>query len=446
MSVNKLNYIVDNDLCVRCGTCAGVCPVEAITLDGNHYPVINSSCIECGRCVKVCPGIDVNFPALTMQLFEKKFNIDELLGFFTHFYAGHALDPDVRANASSGGVITQLLIYLLEKKIIDGAIVTIMDPKAPCESKAAIVKTKNELLQSMQSKYTIVPVNQQFSKIKQMEGKFAFVGLPCHVHGFRKLANIDPVIRDKIYLVLGLYCHLNLEPEATLDLQKISRIPQKQIKNFEYRGGEWPGAIRVKLRNGTIHNLHYSNYKDGAYNYLSRLYYAKRCLYCIDGSSEMADISFADPWVQDANGEWIYKNGWTMVFQRTEKGGKILSEANKDKAIFIEELYEYSMLNRFIHNIGNKRKLAFVRLSRLKSRNKPVPEYHLGKPMVTRKDRRKEFMYSMTLLISRHRLLKQIIMKILFSRSGILLTKLRIAIKYNTHNINKNNKRFEKMI
>ncbi len=446
MQVDKLKYIVDNDLCTRCGTCAGVCPVNAITLDGTNYPIVNSLCIGCGKCLKVCPGIDVDFPGLTRQLFEKKFNINDILGFFTHFYAGYALDLNVRANASSGGVITQLLIYLLDKKIIDGAIVTMMNPKAPCESMAVIAKTKDELIQSMQSRYTIVPVNRQLSNIKQMKGKFALVGLPCHIHGFWKLANIDPNIKEKIFLTLGLFCHINLELQGTLELQRNSGISNNNIQNFEYRSGVWPGVFRITQKDGTKQNLHASNYKDGAYNYLSRLYYSKRCLYCIDGSSEMADISFADPWIQDAKGEWIYKGGWTLVFQRTEKGGHILFDANKDKAIFIEELYDYTMLKLFYKNIGNKRKMALVRLSRLKSRNKPVPEYRLGKPMITIKDRRKEFMYSMTLLISRYTILKHILMKILFSRIGILLTEVRIAIKYNTHNKNNDHNKFKEEI
>ncbi|KCZ72308.1 coenzyme F420-reducing hydrogenase, beta subunit [Candidatus Methanoperedens nitroreducens] len=442
MSVNKIRYVVDNNLCVRCGTCVGVCPLNAITLNDRNYPVKNSSCTGCGHCIEVCPGIDVDFPELTMQLFRKRFNINGLLGFFTNAYAGYALDPDIRANASSGGVITQLLIYLLEKKIIDGAIVAVTDPEAPCQSKPIIAKTKDELLQSMQSRYTIIPVNQLFGKIRQMEGKFALVGLPCHIHGFRKLANIDPVIRDRIYLVLGLYCNLNLEQEATLDLQKISRISQKEIKNFEYRGGEWPGAIRITKKNGNTHNLHYSNYKDGAFNYLSRLYYAKRCLYCIDGSSELADISFADPWVQDGNGDWVFKGGWTLIFERTEKGGMLLAEAERDHAIFLKRLYGYSMFKRFINNINKKRKMALVRLSNLKNKNKPAPEYHVDDPTIPVKDRLKEYIFSLTLVFGKYEGVRKIITAIIFSRIGISLTKLRIFLKYRVSNIRLSNRRF----
>lgn len=44
---------VDHSLCVRCGTCAKVCPVQAVYLDPDGgLPYL---CIHCGRCVPFCP-------------------------------------------------------------------------------------------------------------------------------------------------------------------------------------------------------------------------------------------------------------------------------------------------------------------------------------------------------------------------------------------------------
>lgn len=41
------------DACIACGSCAGQCPVEAIS-EGDIY-VIGDSCIECGACAAQCP-------------------------------------------------------------------------------------------------------------------------------------------------------------------------------------------------------------------------------------------------------------------------------------------------------------------------------------------------------------------------------------------------------
>lgn len=41
------------DACIACGSCAGQCPVEAIS-EGDIY-VIGDGCIECGACAAQCP-------------------------------------------------------------------------------------------------------------------------------------------------------------------------------------------------------------------------------------------------------------------------------------------------------------------------------------------------------------------------------------------------------
>jgi len=39
--------------CVSCGSCAAVCPVEAIK-EGEPYQ-IQEGCVECGACAETCP-------------------------------------------------------------------------------------------------------------------------------------------------------------------------------------------------------------------------------------------------------------------------------------------------------------------------------------------------------------------------------------------------------
>ena len=43
------------DSCVACGSCAGECPVEAITEGDGAYVIDADSCIDCGACQAVCP-------------------------------------------------------------------------------------------------------------------------------------------------------------------------------------------------------------------------------------------------------------------------------------------------------------------------------------------------------------------------------------------------------
>ena len=48
---------VDTDLCVACGCCAKVCPVQAIEIYKGLYALVHEeTCVGCGRCAKECPA------------------------------------------------------------------------------------------------------------------------------------------------------------------------------------------------------------------------------------------------------------------------------------------------------------------------------------------------------------------------------------------------------
>ena len=51
-------YVIGED-CISCGTCAGECPVEAIS----EGAVIDAdACTECGTCASVCPSEAISLP------------------------------------------------------------------------------------------------------------------------------------------------------------------------------------------------------------------------------------------------------------------------------------------------------------------------------------------------------------------------------------------------
>ncbi len=48
---------IDQDLCVDCGLCTGVCPTEALTLHPETFRLTfaRSRCIVCEQCIPTCP-------------------------------------------------------------------------------------------------------------------------------------------------------------------------------------------------------------------------------------------------------------------------------------------------------------------------------------------------------------------------------------------------------
>ena len=72
-----IKKVVENDLCTSCGTCAGICPQNAIKMiikKGIYVPSIDvKSCNNCGLCDLVCPGITIDLNKLRYSFDETKY-------------------------------------------------------------------------------------------------------------------------------------------------------------------------------------------------------------------------------------------------------------------------------------------------------------------------------------------------------------------------------------
>ncbi|RZN36922.1 MAG: 4Fe-4S dicluster domain-containing protein [Methanosarcinales archaeon] len=56
--------IRDNDECVHCGACIGICPVNVFTYEPDWSVAMDESkCIQCGTCITACPH-----DALTIEI------------------------------------------------------------------------------------------------------------------------------------------------------------------------------------------------------------------------------------------------------------------------------------------------------------------------------------------------------------------------------------------
>lgn len=46
---------VISDACIKCGTCATVCPVSAMHVSDTQLVINPEVCIDCGACIAECP-------------------------------------------------------------------------------------------------------------------------------------------------------------------------------------------------------------------------------------------------------------------------------------------------------------------------------------------------------------------------------------------------------
>jgi len=327
--LNKSKTIVEvvkDGLCTGCGTCVGLCPVDAIELvidhkKGIYVPQLDEErCNRCGLCFEVCPGHSVDFKRLNLQIFGKEPE-DILVGNYLDCYIGHATDYYIRYNSSSGGLVTALLIYALQEGIIDGALVTRMRKDKPLEPEPFVARTREEIAAAARSKYCPVPANTGLKKILGSDAKFAVVGLPCHLHGVRKAEMAVPKLAAGIVLHIGIFCGTTKNFLATEFQLRRMGISTREVANLDYRGMGWPGYMTVKLKNGQRKFAELYNYYDNKFC----SFVPWRCTVCTDQTAELADVSFGDAWLPRV--KETDRIGSSIIVSRNKTGDDLLKQA-----------------------------------------------------------------------------------------------------------------------
>jgi coenzyme F420 hydrogenase subunit beta len=331
-----ISEVVKSNLCSGCGTCSALCPKEAISLkidkDKGVYvaQIDDQKCIQCHICFEVCPGHGTDYNSLNKEIFGKSpENI--LIGNYQNCYSGNSTNYDIRYNSSSGGLVTQTLIFALEEGIIDGAIVTRMNKENPLEPEPFIARTKEEIIEASGSKYCPVPLNIVLENVLKTEGKFAIVGLPCHIDGLRKAEQVNKKLRQKIVLRLGIFCNHSPNFYATKTLLRKLNIKENDVNKINYRGEGYPGKLNILSGKNKMNLVQLTSWRLIG----SHFFYPNRCLCCSNGVCELADISFGDAWLPEMSEEKI---GISILISKTEFGDKLLRKMESKNSIRLNQL------------------------------------------------------------------------------------------------------------
>ncbi|MBZ2167135.1 Coenzyme F420 hydrogenase/dehydrogenase, beta subunit C-terminal domain [Methanobacterium spitsbergense] len=324
---NTILEVLKDNLCTGCGTCVSLCPENAINMkmrdpEKNFIPSIdNKSCINCGLCLKACPGQEVDFKKLNIDVFKEEPK-DCLIGNYTNCYMGYSKIHKIRCDSSSGGLVTQILIFALENGLIDGALVTKMKNDSTLKPIPFIARSKKEIIDASKSKYCPVPANVALKEILDAPDheKFAVVGLPCHIHAIRKAEMLNKKLLNKISLHLGLFCHHGVSFEGTDFFINRMKINKKDIVDLSYRGDGWPGKFKVVLNDEKIEKYRFWEF----FVYPSFYFFTpKRCFMCSDALNELADISFGDAWLPELV---VEKKGISVMISRNKKADNLIQK------------------------------------------------------------------------------------------------------------------------
>jgi len=306
-------------LCGKCGGCVCFCSADnlgALRTDKNGMPVFadEEKCLRCGICYMICP----NTYDLDSDL-EEKFKWEPPIGPVLGLKSARTLDTKVAQNCTDGGVVTSLLLYLLDKGMIEVALVS--RSKGPFQRAPILATTREEIISAAGShfdeSFSVVELGSRYStyspamyELKRLRGtstdRIAMVGTPCQIRTVRKMQVLGIIPADIIKYCFGLFCWENfsfndpqkdkLEKKYDFDTDQVVKVNVKE-------------DFSAYLRDGRVVRIPFEDI-----DALAR----PACFVCPDFSAEFSDISFGGLGSPD---------GYTSVVLRSEKGQEVYARA-----------------------------------------------------------------------------------------------------------------------
>jgi len=419
--LEAIKKVVDSHLCTGCGTCAGVCPNETLAMEmtpeGTYIPqIVTDSCQDCSLCTEVCPVNKENITELNQFIFNKMPD-NFLMGNFIDCYTGYSTDSAIRWNATSGGIITSLLIFLLRNQLIDGALLTRISRDDPLKAEPFIAHTENDILSAIGSKYVPVALNQLLNQISSESGKFAVVGLPCHIEGIRRAELKIPRLREKIIYHFGLVCSRTMSFRGVEYILRKMGVSLNDVTELKYRGEGWPSGLNVLLKNGKKKSLPMLGtwWSEIFGGYFFSHYH---CTVCGDVLNERSDISFADAYLPEVMRN--DKSGASILITRTAKGENLIKAATENNVIEVSALTPEEVLkSQLFMTIFKKRNIS-ARIRLLRIFRRPIPRSLDSRAETFLKPNIWDYIVSpipyINIRISRGRWLSKILERLPFSR------------------------------
>lgn len=302
--------------CTVCTACVHACPKQCISLapdeEGFYYPQIDKNvCVNCGVCKKICP---VEHPS-----FENSPS--------PRVYAAFINDEEERKKSSSGGLFFAIASWIIEQGgVVYGAMI---DDRHQVYHIG--VETKENLSLLRGSKYVQSALNDTYVEVKknlQNDRWCYFVGTPCQVAGLKAFLRKD---YPKL-LTSDLVCHG--VPSQWLFDQHIAYLEKKykgKVLDYQFRDNEKWGVCEIfnlTYPKGKMESIKHPSFvlSPYLYSFMYAMTYRYSCYECKYATiPRQGDITLADYWgVKKFFPEINDTNGVSLILANSSKGQEVL--------------------------------------------------------------------------------------------------------------------------
>jgi coenzyme F420 hydrogenase subunit beta len=369
--IRSIQDVVEWGLCTGCGACYYACSRSGVSLVNIEAVGIRprfqtAECAGCKECLSICPGYQVDAELATGERAETSEG-DHEVGYALEIWEGYAADPEIRRQGSSGGLLSALALYCLEKEAMGFVLHTGMDETKPWTNKTVQSRNRSEILARTGSRYAPASPCDELRLVEESTRPCVFIGKPCDTAAVAMLREKRPALDRNLGLVLTFFCAGTPSTKGTLDLMKSLNVSPEEVASVRYRGDGWPGRFRVISANGGGEKSF--SYKES----WSRLSHdrAFRCQLCPDGLGRVADITCGDAWERFGDGQDI---GRSVAVVRTRRGQEILHRAMAAKYVELEPVGAAAIPAGQPNQINRNREL-FGRLLAMRLLMVPAPKF-----------------------------------------------------------------------
>lgn len=291
---------------------------------------------------EICPmsGAGLNETDIAAELYPST-QVDPSVGRYRRNMVGHVKEGDFRARGSSGGMLSWLLVEMLERGEIDAVIH--VRPSANREDdllfEYAISATGDEICKGAKSRYYPIEMSGMLKVLNKSDKTFAFVGLPCFIKAIRLLQFKGLIREGAVRSCIGLICgHLKTKYFGEY-LAWQSGVSAGDVDTLDFRhklddrpASQYGFAVKAKGQDRPVvrpmSTLTGGDWGEG-------LFKNPACEFCDDVIAECADIVVGDAWLPG------YVNdpaGTNVLVIRDQSAEKMVQAAIDDDRLELKDV------------------------------------------------------------------------------------------------------------